>query len=129
MKSFKFIFAALIFPGLWFATGWTQPERGILVMAHGGTKIWNGVVNDCVKNANPAYPTRIFFGMGCTKKETDDLSQQIQQLESQGVRSIVVVPLAVSSYSEVYRQWRYLLGLQSQPGFDAKLLAEMMHHT
>ena len=111
-------------------TAWSlPPERGILVMAHGGTKRWNGMVNDCVKKARPAYPIRVFFGMGCTKKEADDLQHQIQQLESQGVRSIVVIPLAVSSYSEVYRQWRYLLGLQAQPGFDAKLMAEMMRHT
>ena len=62
------------------------------------------------------------------KGEVQDLGREVHELESEGVHSILVVPLVVSSYSEVYRQWRYLLGLEPKPGFDAQLIAEMMIH-
>jgi hypothetical protein len=128
MRVIKTFVFALLGGALCGTVAFAPPGEGILVMAHGGTPLWNTTVKTCVKNAQLAYPTRIFFGMGCSKKETADLQSQIHQLENQGAQSIVVVPLAISSYSEVYRQWRYLLGLESQPGFDPKLIGQMMEH-
>src|SRR5258708_13658742 len=87
-------------------------------MAHGGTPLWNKTVTEVVKQADIPYPTRVFFGMAHTKEEVDQLQNDVTAFQNKGVHSIVVVPLLVSSYSEVYRQWRYLLGGDVNPGFN-----------
>jgi sirohydrochlorin cobaltochelatase len=101
------------------ALSWSaSSDVGVLVMAHGGTPLWNKTVTEIVKRAELPYPTRIFFGMGHSREEVDKLQDQVNWLQGKGVHSIIVVPLLVSSYSEVYRQWRYLLGAAVNPGFD-----------
>src|SRR5690348_10766944 len=126
MKFLKAAFCGLCF-GMLVATFLiAQGDRVILVMAHGGSDQWNAAVRQTVEQAHLAYPVKLFFGMGCTQIEAKDLDHQVQDLEKQGVRSIVVIPLIISSYSEVYRQGRYLLGLGAKPGFDPKEMAELM---
>ena len=126
IKSTLFLAYALVFA--FYATAATPSDQGLLIMAHSGTTPdrWNAAVLGCVKKANRPEPTRVFFGMGCTLKERDDLERSVHELENAGAKNIVVVPLIVSSYSEVYRQWRYLLALDAKPGFDPKEMAQMM---
>jgi sirohydrochlorin cobaltochelatase len=101
------------------ASGWSgSKEFGVLVLAHGGTAQWNKTVKETVKKAELGCPTRIFFGMANTHAEVDQLQEDVEYLENKGVRSIIIIPLLVSSYSEVYRQWQYLFGLGIQPGFN-----------
>lgn len=90
---------------------------GVLIMAHGGSPRWNKTVKETVKEAQIEYPTRIFFGMGHSKEEADQLQAEVRALEKK-VSTIIVVPMLVSSYSEIYRQWRYLLGVDVAPGFS-----------
>ena len=102
--------------------GWAKTSNfGVLVMAHGGSPTWNKTVTGIVHDAEIPYPTRIFFGMGANKDEASNLQDQVNALQDAGVHTIIVVPLLVSSYSEVYRQWRYLLGVDVQPGFNVPL--------
>ena len=49
------------------------PEVGVLIMAHGGTSEWNKTVKATVKKAQIPYPTRIYFGMGHSQEEVDEL--------------------------------------------------------
>ena len=92
-------------------------EAAVLVMAHGGSSTWNRTVRKAVKDADLPYPYRIFFGMGDNAAEQRVLQQDVSELENEGAHTIYVVPLLVSSYSEVARQWKYLLGVDFQPGF------------
>jgi sirohydrochlorin cobaltochelatase len=92
-------------------------EVGVLIMAHGGTSQWNKTVKEAVRNAELPVPYRVFFGMGANVKELKELQSNVHWLEGKGAHTIVVVPLLVSGYSEVYRQWKYLLGVDVQPGF------------
>jgi sirohydrochlorin cobaltochelatase len=90
-------------------------------MAHGGSPQWNKAVRDMVRNADLPYPTRIFFGMAHSREEADLLQKNVNYLEGKGVHTIIVIPLLVSSYSEIHRQWRYMMGVNIQPGFNTGL--------
>ncbi len=85
---------------------------GVLVMAHGGTPRWNQTVEATVKESGVSHPIQIAFGMGMHGNEVELLQKAVSDLEAQGVSRIVVVPLLVSSASEVMRQYAYLLGLE-----------------
>ena len=94
-----------------------ESDIGVIVMAHGGTARWNKTVQRTIREADIPYPTRVFFGMANNREEIEALQDLIHSLEAKGVHTIVVVPLLISSYSEVARQWKYLLGAGIQPGF------------
>jgi sirohydrochlorin ferrochelatase len=55
---------------------------------------------------------QVAFGMGMHTGEVRRFQEAVDKLERKGVARLVVVPLLVSSYSEVYRQYEYLLGLR-----------------
>ena len=85
---------------------------GILILAHGGSPEWNKAVEDAVAGSHLTFPTAVAFGMGMHEHEVQDLREAAGALESKGITRLVVVPLLVSSHSEVYRQYEYLLGLR-----------------
>jgi len=100
-----------------FVPARAESEAAVIVMAHGGTPQWNKSVKKAVKAAELPCPYRIFFGMGDTPAQQHELQGIINDLEDGGAHTLYVVPLLVSSYSEVARQWKYLLGVGVQPGF------------
>lgn len=86
-------------------------------MAHGGGPQWNATVKKAVKGAELTAPYKLFFGMGDNAAQVRKLQSYVKSLERDGVHTIVVVPMLVSAYSEVARQWKYLFGIDVQPGF------------
>ena len=106
-----------------------ESESAVLIMAHGGNSQWNKTVKKAVKAAELPYPYRIVFGMGDTPSQQHDLQEAISDLEEGGSHSIYVVPLLISSYSEVARQWKYLLGVDVQPGFMNNPLFPVQKHS
>jgi len=92
-------------------------EVGVLILAHGAGPEWNGQVQKAVEEAKIPYPTEIAFGMGMMPQEVENIQKAVQRLESQGIRRIRAIPLLVSSYSSVYRQYEYLLGLRPEPSW------------
>src|ERR1035441_5502755 len=99
-------FVVPLSPGVSYA----ESESAVLVMAHGGEPAWNKSVKKAVKEADLPYPHKLFFGMGDNAAEQRELQDMVSDLENGGAHTIYVVPLLVSSYSEVARQWKYLLG-------------------
>jgi sirohydrochlorin cobaltochelatase len=95
--------------------------------SHGGNPLWEKTVRDMVKQAQLPYPTRIFFGMAHTRDEVEQLQEAVTLLEDKGAKTIIVIPILVSSYSEVFRQWRYLLGIDVQPGFNTAFFPIRKH--
>ncbi len=113
----SFLVASLLVSEISGPVSAAESETAVLIMAHGGDSRWNKVVKKAVKAAELPYRYRIFMGMGDTASEVRDLQDDIRTLEHHGAHTIIVVPLLISSYSEVARQWRYLLGMGVQPGF------------
>jgi len=104
-------------------------EEAVIVMAEGGNRVWTKSVKKAVKAAELPYPYRIFYGMGDSAAEQHRLQDMISDLESDGAHSIYVVPILVSSYSGVARQWKYLLGIDVQPGFMNNPLFPVQKHS
>ncbi|MBI3088374.1 MAG: hypothetical protein HYY91_05775 [Candidatus Omnitrophica bacterium] len=90
-----------------------ETERvGILILAHGGSNRWNSMVHKAVREADLEQPTELALGMGMHGEEVRSFQQAVDRLERKQVSRIAVVPLLVSSHSEVYRQFEYLFGLR-----------------
>lgn len=88
-----------------------ESDTGILVLAHGADEKWNRHIQDAVAGVRGNFKKEIAFGMGDAKT----IQRSIDKLESAGVKNIVVVPLFLSSHSEMYRQVEYVLGLREEP--------------
>ncbi len=89
-------------------------QCGVLVIAHGGSARWNRTVQQTLKGSELALPAEAAFGMGMQAEEVERFQQAVAKLEAQGVGRIAVIPLLVSSHSEVYRQYEYLFGLRDR---------------
>ena len=87
-------------------------EIGVLVLAHGGSAGWNRTIEETVSAAQLTYPTEIAFGMGMHPSEVQAMQRSVNTLEQRGVRRIVLVPLLISSSSDVMRQFQYVFGLR-----------------
>lgn len=112
-RSALLVLAALWIPGLAGA----DSVVGVLVLAHGGSHVWDKAVRKTVKQAEIPYPTLTFFGVGNSRDEVSELQDYVHYLEDRGAHTIVVVPLLTTSYTDVYRQWKYLLGQGVQPAY------------
>lgn len=95
------------------ATPQTDDRVGVLVIAHGGSNQWNATIHKAVKQAKLSFSTEVALGMGMHGQEVRMLQQAVNRLERKGVNRIVIVPLFVSSHSEVFRQYEYLFGLRA----------------
>lgn len=92
-------------------------DGGVLIMAQGGDRSWKSTVRKAVKQAKLPYPYRIYFGAGDSASGHDEVQTMVEELEDEGANTIYVVPLVISSYTEMVRQWKYLLGVDVQPGY------------
>ncbi|MGQ0643900.1 MAG: sirohydrochlorin chelatase [Elusimicrobiota bacterium] len=101
---------------------------GVLVMAHGGSPAWNAAVERAVAAAKLKGPAEIFFGMAAMPEERDALAEALARLRKAGAEKVAAIPFLVSSHSEVYRQYQYMLGLRKEPGFDEADLRAMAAH-
>lgn len=84
---------------------------GVLILAHGAGPEWNEAIKDAVSKVNGSFRKIIVFGMG----DAASIQSGIDSLEKFGVKAIVVVPLFVSSHSEMYRNLEYILGFREEP--------------
>jgi sirohydrochlorin ferrochelatase len=117
--------AGLTFASVGFAA---DSEVGVLVMADGGPRAWTKIVTKTVKGSVISYPTRVFFGPGDSAVQQGILQDYVRDLEDNGVHTLVVIPMIISPYTPVYRQWKYLLGLDVQAGYNSTPLFPIEKH-
>lgn len=111
MKNLILIIALIAFTGSAFATNKYDDDHkdvGVLVLAHGGDELWNNTITKAVAPLKDDYTVEIAFGMA----NPYSMQKGINNLEKQGVKTIVVIQLFVSSYSMIIRQNEYLLGFR-----------------
>jgi hypothetical protein len=92
-------------------------DRAVIILAQGGSPLWTRAVKRVVKAAKLPCPHVIFFGLGDTMVERTELQEDVLAMEGKGAHTIIVVPLLVSPFSKAARQWKYLFGVDVQPGF------------
>ena len=106
----------------------SDSEVGVIVMSDGGPREWTKIVARTVKGANLPYPVRVFFGPGDSAVQQGILQDTVRDLEDNGAHTLVVIPLIVSPYAQAYRQWKYLLGLDVQAGYNSTPLFPIEKH-
>jgi sirohydrochlorin ferrochelatase len=99
------------------------PETGILLLAHGGSPTWNGRVKALAAKVDASVPVEVAFGMATRTH----IQSAVDKLAARGVKSIVAVPLFVSSHSSVVTSTAYLLGLRADKPADLAIFAKMNH--
>lgn len=100
----------LIISFLFSTTLLSQEKKGILVMAHGGSLVWEDQVLKAVAPLKDSFCVEVAFGMA----DPSSMQEAINKLEYQGVTTTVVVPLFISSHSPILRQTEFLLGLRNE---------------
>jgi sirohydrochlorin ferrochelatase len=94
-------------------------QTGLLVVAHGANTAWNAAVRQTVAQISwPTGPVATAFLRG-DEAETSGWDEGVAALERAGARSIVVVPLMVSSAGAHYRQIEFYAG--AAPALPAEL--------
>ena len=101
----------------------SEPVVGVLVLAHGGTPLWNKTVLQTCKALEVRYPTAVAFGMADPKT----IEPAVKTLLKRGVTRIVAIPFFISAYSDILGDSRYVLGLADHPATQVPLPAKGGH--
>lgn len=84
---------------------------GVLLLAHGGDPSWNKQAESICAEVAKTMPCEVALGMA----DTASMQKGLEALAAKKVKKAAVVPLFVSSRSEVLDQTRFLLGLSEKP--------------
>ena len=98
-------------------------SEGILLLAHGGNAEWNTRVNDLRATLDRTQPTEVAFGMATRPA----IQSAVDRLVERGAKSIVAVPLFISSHSSVVTSTAYLLGVRAEMPKELTVFARMNH--
>ncbi len=85
-------------------------QTGLLVVSHGANPEWNGQIRETMAQVRWNGPTASAFLMG-PEASNSGWNQAVAALVARGARSIVVVPLMVSSHGSHYRQIQFYAGV------------------
>src|SRR5699024_4414170 len=106
MKNITRYLLLIPFVLLWVSSSGFAQDTGVLILAHGGSEEWNDAVIEAAEPLKEKYKVEVAFGMA----NYVSMYHGIKALEKQGVSTIAVVPLFISSHSLIIRQTEYLLG-------------------
>ena len=90
--------------------GVASAQTGLLVVSHGANTEWNGQVRETMSQVRWEGPTAAAFLMG-PEAANSGWNQAVAALVAKGAKSIVVVPLMVSSHGSHYRQIQFYAGI------------------
>jgi Uncharacterized conserved protein len=91
---------------------------GVIVLGHGDpTPGWAESIVELTEKADLGYPTEVAF-LEMVPEYT--LEQAIESLEEEGINTIIVVPLLISSHHSHGYEMEYLLGLRG--GISSKII-------
>lgn len=109
-RAFASTTAALGF--LAFMSQAARAQTGLVVVAHGASPEWNARVKETVARVKwPHGPVSVAFLMGPETK-TAGWDQAIDTMRARAAKSLVVVPLLVSTHGFHYDQIEYYAGLR-----------------
>lgn len=92
-----------------FAAAQGTSTVGTLIIAHGADSVWNDQLLQLAREVHTGGPVQVALLMGPSAK-FHRFQDAASELASAGARTIVVVPLLVSSHSGHYDQIRWLAG-------------------
>lgn len=90
---------------------------GVLLVAHGGGKVWDEVLKKSIEHIATTFPTAIGFGMSMMM--SSHIQSAVDDLVSAGAENIVVIPTALTGYNSLKRQWDYIFGKSDKAAYLA----------
>ncbi len=93
----------------------TRGRIGVLLLNHGVSETSDQEFRRQVLPIAGKQPTAIAFGMAMTTSQS--LQQAVDDLNARNVGIIVAVDPESSEHKSLYRQWRYILGLQDKAAY------------
>jgi hypothetical protein len=103
--------ALLLAAALASAGGFAQKPMGILLLGEGGDKVWKEQLALIEKRLGKAAPWEFAGG----EADQKIIQKAVEKLEAKRVSKIIVVPLYLSSNSDVMDQTRFLFGIREYP--------------
>ena len=88
-----------------------ERSYGVLLLGEGGDLNWKSAV-DSIRQALSSKGLPMEFAQG--PADAKEIQRAVSLLEGRGVKRIVVVPLYLSSYSDVMDENRYLFGIREK---------------
>lgn len=95
----------------------TRGKVGVLMLNHGVSEESDQKFRAVLEPVAKARPTAISYGMAMTTG--DALQQAVDDLNAQGVETIVAVDPESSEHKSLYRQWQYILGARDKAAYVA----------
>jgi sirohydrochlorin ferrochelatase len=89
--------------------------EGILILMHGFREQGDKIFKDRVQSIGNIFPTSL--GIGMAMMMSSHIQTALDDLTAAGAKKIVVVPVVSSAANELYRQWLYIFGQQSNAEF------------
>lgn len=90
-----------------------KKDVGVIVIAHGGTKVWNDSLVKSLGKISNTFPTTVAFGMAMGNSK--HIQEGVNHLEEAGAKTIVVVNAFFTEHNEVVDQIKYIFGLTNKP--------------
>jgi len=92
-----------------------QGDVGVLILGHGFREVGDKRFTESMSELSSVFPTAIGFGMAMMS--SSHIQTSIDELEAAGAKTIVVVPTVSTKYTELYRQYLYILGLADEAAY------------
>jgi sirohydrochlorin ferrochelatase len=90
-------------------------SQGVLILTHGFREQGDKVFREQMQSLGNIFPTSI--GIGMAMMMSSHIQTALDDLEAAGAKEVAVVPITSSSSNELYRQWMYIFGKQSNAEF------------
>ncbi len=90
---------------------------GVLLVGHGGGKVWDEVLKKSIEHIAAVFPTAIGFGM--CMMSSSHMQSAVNDLENAGADTIVVIPTALTNHTSLKRQWDYIFGVSDKAAYVA----------
>lgn len=100
----------------WYVSDINQRgDTGVLVLAHGVGKNSDRLFVEQLAPMGERWPTAIGFGMAMMM--SSHLQSAVDDLTERGVKTLVLVPSAVTQYNTLTRQWEYVFAMRDDASY------------
>lgn len=87
-------------------------DVGVLVLAHGAREAGDTIVKQAVEPLAETYPASVSYGMAMM--QSSHIQASVDNLVAAGAEKIVVVPTTSTEYTDLTRQWEYIVGKRDE---------------
>jgi len=87
-------------------------DIGVLMLTHGAREAGDKIVKEAIEPLAEIYPVSVSYGMAMMT--SSHIQASVDNLVAAGAKKIVVVPTTSTEYTDLTRQWEYIVGKRSE---------------